>query len=88
MDTTVARLNIGHYRKRLATEQDETKRQTLMIHPRKNGAALSIAPATRANACTSIRFLVSALIQLPRMRRHGNTRARLLSVSRSFRLSN
>jgi hypothetical protein len=30
MDKTVARLNIEHYRKSLATEQDETKRQTLM----------------------------------------------------------
>ena len=30
MDKTVARLNIEHYRKKLATEQDETKRQTLM----------------------------------------------------------
>jgi hypothetical protein len=30
MDKTIARLNIEHYRKSLATEQDETKRQTLM----------------------------------------------------------
>jgi hypothetical protein len=29
MDKTVARLNIEHYRKLLATEVDETKRQTL-----------------------------------------------------------
>jgi hypothetical protein len=31
MDKSVARLNIEHYRKSLATEQDETKRQTLML---------------------------------------------------------
>jgi hypothetical protein len=30
MDKSVARLNIEHYRRSLATEQDETKRQTLM----------------------------------------------------------
>lgn len=30
MDRTVARLNIEHYQKKLATEQDETKQQTLM----------------------------------------------------------
>ncbi len=30
MDRTIARLNIEHYRKKLATEDDETKRQTLM----------------------------------------------------------
>ncbi len=29
MDRTVARLNIEHYRKRLAEETDETRRQTL-----------------------------------------------------------
>jgi len=55
MDRTIARLNIEHCRKKLATEQDETKRQTLMRllaeeqaklaalndPPEKNGAALS-----------------------------------------------
>jgi hypothetical protein len=55
MDKTVSRLNIEHYRKSLATEQDETKRRTLMRllaeeqaklaalnnPPEKNGAALS-----------------------------------------------
>ena len=30
MDKTVARLNIEHYRKLLATEQDEAKRQTIL----------------------------------------------------------
>ena len=30
MDKTIARLNIEHYRKSLATERDEAKRQTLM----------------------------------------------------------
>ena len=30
LDTTVARLNIEHYRKRLSEEVDETKRQTLL----------------------------------------------------------
>ncbi len=30
MDRTVARLNIEHYRKLLATETDETKRRTLV----------------------------------------------------------
>jgi len=30
MDHTVARLNIEHYRKLLAQEVDETKRQTLL----------------------------------------------------------
>ena len=30
MDKTVALLNIDHYRKMLATEHDETKRQTLL----------------------------------------------------------
>ena len=30
MDKTVARLNIEHYRKSLAAERDEAKRQTLM----------------------------------------------------------
>lgn len=30
MDKTIARLNIENYRKKLAIEQDETKRQTLM----------------------------------------------------------
>ena len=29
MDRTVARLNVAHYRKLLATELDETKRRTL-----------------------------------------------------------
>jgi hypothetical protein len=29
MDRTVARLNIEHYKRLLATETDETKRQTL-----------------------------------------------------------
>jgi hypothetical protein len=29
MDRTVARLNIEHYRRLLATETDETRRQTL-----------------------------------------------------------
>lgn len=74
MDKTVARLNIEHYRKSLATEQDETKRQTLMrllaeeqaklaaLDPPE--AALSIAPRTCAWARTSMRVLVSALIQL------------------------
>jgi hypothetical protein len=56
MDKSVARLNIEHYRKSLATEQDETKRQTLMLllaeeqaklaaldpPEKKNGAALSV----------------------------------------------
>jgi len=55
MDKTVARLNIEHYRKSLAAERDEAKRQTLMRllaeeeaklaalnnPPEKNGAALS-----------------------------------------------
>lgn len=30
MDRSVARLNIEHYRKLLATETDETRRQTLV----------------------------------------------------------
>jgi hypothetical protein len=30
MDKSVARLNIEHFRKRLATETDETVRQTLL----------------------------------------------------------
>lgn len=30
MDELIARLNIEHYRKVLATEADETKRQTLL----------------------------------------------------------
>jgi hypothetical protein len=30
MDKTIALLNIDHYRKMLATEHDETKRQTLL----------------------------------------------------------
>ena len=30
MDQTISRLNIEHYRRKLATEQDETMRQTLM----------------------------------------------------------
>jgi hypothetical protein len=30
MDRTVAQLNIAHYRRKLATEQDETKRQMLL----------------------------------------------------------
>ena len=30
MDSLVARLNIEHYRKALANERDETKRQTLI----------------------------------------------------------
>ncbi len=30
MDRTVAQLNIEHYRKRLAEETDETRRQTLL----------------------------------------------------------
>jgi hypothetical protein len=30
MDKTVARLNIEHFRKKLAEEGDETKRQTLL----------------------------------------------------------
>ncbi len=30
MDRTISRLNIEHYRRKLATEQDETTRQTLM----------------------------------------------------------
>jgi len=30
MDKFVARLNIEHYRKQLATEQDETKRRELL----------------------------------------------------------
>jgi len=30
MDKTVARLNIEHFRKRLAAETDDTKRQTLL----------------------------------------------------------
>jgi hypothetical protein len=30
MDKTIARLNIKYYREKLATEHDETKRQTLL----------------------------------------------------------
>jgi hypothetical protein len=30
MDRSVAQLNITHYRRKLATEQDETKRQMLL----------------------------------------------------------
>jgi hypothetical protein len=30
MDRSVARLNIDHYRRLLATETDETKRQTIL----------------------------------------------------------
>lgn len=30
MDRSIARLNIEHYRKLLATETDETRRQTLL----------------------------------------------------------
>lgn len=30
MDKTIARLNIEHFRKRLAAETDETRRQTLL----------------------------------------------------------
>ena len=30
MDKTIARLNIDHFRKRLAVETDEAKRQTLL----------------------------------------------------------
>ncbi|HML13478.1 MAG TPA: hypothetical protein VK456_09250 [Xanthobacteraceae bacterium] len=30
MNTTIARLNIEHFRKRLVTETDETTRQTLL----------------------------------------------------------
>jgi hypothetical protein len=30
MDKTIARLNITHFQEKLATEQDETKRQTLL----------------------------------------------------------
>ncbi len=30
MDKFVARLNIEHYRKKLSTEMDDTKRQTLL----------------------------------------------------------
>lgn len=30
VDKTIARLNIKHYREKLATEQDEAKRQTLL----------------------------------------------------------
>lgn len=30
MDRTIARLNIDHFRKRLAAETDDTRRQTLL----------------------------------------------------------
>ena len=30
MDKAIARLNIAHFREKLVTEQDETKRQTLL----------------------------------------------------------
>jgi hypothetical protein len=41
MDRTVARLNIEHYRKLLAHETDETKRQTLLRLLEEEEAKLS-----------------------------------------------
>jgi hypothetical protein len=63
MDRAVARLNIEHYRRLLATETDETKRQTIIRllaeekaklaalddPPEKNGVARPFPPARRVH---------------------------------------
>ena len=75
----MAQLNIEHFRKLLATEQDVAKRLTLLRLLAEEEAKLaSLRRRVQDFSChsrqwlgrTSIRCLVSALIQLPRMRRH------------------
>lgn len=45
MDRTVARLNIEHYRKQLARETDDTRRQTLVRLLEEEEAKLAALPA-------------------------------------------
>ena len=47
MDRTVARLNIEHYRRLLAKEADETRRQTIMRLLAEEEAKLAGPPAPR-----------------------------------------
>jgi len=52
MDSAIARLNIEHYRKLLAEECDDAKRQTilrLLAEEEAKLAALSKRPAAREN---------------------------------------
>jgi hypothetical protein len=54
MDRTVARLNIEHYRKRLAEETDEAKRQVLLrllAEEEAKLATLSADPRERKGRC-------------------------------------
>ncbi len=84
----IAQLSIKHYRKKLADEADQAKRETLqrlLVDEEAKLAALNDPPGEQSlgpdhsRQCvgrkSSIRFLVSALIQPPRIRRHGNTSA-------------
>ena len=53
MDKTVARLNVEHYRKLLATEQDEARRRTilrLLAEEEAKVAALLDPPGSRKRA--------------------------------------
>ena len=47
MHRTVARLNIEHFRKKLAEEKDETKRQTLLRLLAEEEAKLAAADSSK-----------------------------------------
>jgi hypothetical protein len=49
MDRTVARLNIEHFRKQLAAEQDEVKRETLRRLLAEEEAKLAAIDKARRN---------------------------------------
>jgi len=50
MDRTVARLNIEHFQKKLATEADETKRQQILRLLAEEEAKLSAIEAQRTRS--------------------------------------
>jgi hypothetical protein len=54
MDKNIARLNIAHFNARLATEQDEAKRQTLLrllSEEQAKLAALDDPPTKKEDIC-------------------------------------
>ena len=55
MDRTVARLNIGHFRKLLLEQMDEAKRQTILRLLAKEEAKLASSRTTAVLAMTATR---------------------------------
>jgi hypothetical protein len=85
MDEKVAKLNIEHYKRLLASETAKTKRQSIAGLLAEEETNLAKIPKERrwrqCVGCTSIHFPNSAFIQPPGTQRQGKTSGCVSSLS-------